>query len=98
MRAGTEKFSEAVAAYREALKELTRQRAPLQWAATQMNLGKALGMLGEREGGTQKLSEAVGAFREALKEFTHERAPRDNEAATYDLNVALYLLQERERK
>ena len=63
-----------------------------------MNLGKALGMLGEREGGTEKFSEAVGAFREALKEFTHERAPRDNEAATHDLNVALYLLQERERK
>ena len=47
---GTER-SEAVAAYREALKEATRQRAPLQWAIMQSNLGAALEELGEREMG-----------------------------------------------
>ena len=35
---GTAKLEEAVAAYREVLKELTRKRAPLDWATTQNNL------------------------------------------------------------
>ena len=35
------KLEEAVAAYREALKERTRERVPLDWATTQVNLGNA---------------------------------------------------------
>jgi hypothetical protein len=46
---GTARLEEAVAAYRNALKELTREGAPLQWAMTQTNLGNALTRLGERE-------------------------------------------------
>ena len=71
----TTKLEEAVLAYREALKEATRERAPLQWATIQNNLGFALYRLGEREVGTAKFEEAVFAYREALKEATHERAP-----------------------
>ena len=59
---GTGKLDEAVAAYREALKEYTRERAPLQWATTQMNLGVGLARLGDRESGRGKLEEAVAAF------------------------------------
>ena len=65
---GTARLEEAVAAYREALKERTRERVPLDWAATQNNLGNALWRLGERESGTARLEEAVAAYREALKE------------------------------
>ena len=39
---GTARLEEAVAAYREALKESTRERVPLDWAMTQNNLGIAL--------------------------------------------------------
>ena len=42
-----------MAAYREALKERTRERVPLEWAMTQNNLGNALleiGGAGERDG------------------------------------------------
>ena len=74
-RAGRRKLEEAVAAYREALKEWTRERVPLQWAMTQNNLGTALATLGERESGTARLEEAVAAYREALKEWTRERVP-----------------------
>ncbi len=63
---GTGKLEEAVAAYREALKERTRERVPLDWARTQMNLGTALLRLGERESGTGKLEEAVTAFNACL--------------------------------
>ena len=65
---GTARLEEAVAAYRAALKELTRERVPLDWAMTQNNLGNALQTLGERESGTARLEEAVAAYREALKE------------------------------
>jgi hypothetical protein len=34
------------------LKERTRERVPLEWAATQHDLGDALATLGERESGT----------------------------------------------
>jgi len=72
-----EALQEAVAAYREALKERTRDRAPLVWATTQNNLGDALSVLGERESGTGRLKEAVAAYREALKERAFDRAPLD---------------------
>ena len=65
-------LDESVAAYREALKEYTRERVPLQWARTQSNLGIALSILGERESGTARLEEAVHTFREALSAFEAE--------------------------
>jgi tetratricopeptide (TPR) repeat protein len=63
---GTGRLEEAVAAYRDALEELTHERVPLDWAATQNNLGNALTTLGERESGTARLEEAVAAYRDAL--------------------------------
>ena len=64
---GTARLNGAVAAYRAALEELTRERLPLRWAATQNNLGNALRTLGERESGTARLEEAVAAYRAALE-------------------------------
>ena len=39
---GTARLEEAVAAFRAALEERTRERVPLDWAMTQNNLGNAL--------------------------------------------------------
>ena len=72
---GTARLEEAVAAFRAALTERTRERVPLDWATTQNNLGIALSSLGERESGTARLEEAVAAFRAALTERTRERVP-----------------------
>ena len=47
---GTERLLEAVEAYRDALKEWTRERVPLDWATTQNNLGNAQALLSERLG------------------------------------------------
>ena len=71
---GTATLEAAVAAYREALQEITRERLPRDWARVQSNLGIALQDLGEREGGTAKLEAAVAAYREALQEID-PRAP-----------------------
>ena len=59
---GTARLDEAVAAFREALKERTRVRVPLDWAGTQNNLGLALASLGERESGTARLDEEAAAL------------------------------------
>ena len=68
---------------------MTRERVPLDWAATQNNLGNALERLGERESGTGKLEEAVAAYREALKEYTRERVPLDWAMTQNNLGTAL---------
>src|SRR5262249_10616099 len=94
---GTEKLEEAIAAYREALKEWTRERVPLDWAITQDNLGNALRDLGERESGTAKLEEAVAAYREALKELTRERAPLQWAMPFGNEGIALMVIAERRR-
>jgi tetratricopeptide (TPR) repeat protein len=93
---GTARLEEAVAAYREALKVLTRGRRPLQWAKAQNNLGTALTSVGERQNGTARLEEAVLACRDALKELTRECAPLDWARTQNNLGNALWRLGERE--
>ena len=87
-----------MAADGEALKELTRERVPLDWATTQHNLGVALERLGERESGTETLQKAVAADGEALKELTRERVPLDWATTQNNLGEALERLGERERE
>jgi hypothetical protein len=54
-----------------ALEEFTRERAPTQWALTQMNLSLALGMLGQR-GDDAALGRAASVFEAALEEAKTE--------------------------
>jgi tetratricopeptide (TPR) repeat protein len=93
---GTETLKKAADAFREALKERTRDRVPLDWATTQNNLGLALWHLDERESGTETLAQAVDAFREALKEKTRERVPLDWALTQNNLANALSSLGQRE--
>ncbi len=89
---GTARLEQAVAAYRAALQERTRERVPLQWATTQNNLGTALRTLGARASGAARLEEAVAAYRDALQERTRERVPLDWAVSTGNQGVALRLL------
>ncbi|MFT7253921.1 MAG: tetratricopeptide (TPR) repeat protein [Paracoccaceae bacterium] len=93
---GTDRLEQAIAAYTEALKEFTHDRAPLDWAVTQNNLGNALQTLGEREAGTDRLEQAVTAYTEALKERTRDRDPLDWALTQSNLGTALQSLGERE--
>jgi tetratricopeptide (TPR) repeat protein len=93
---GTKRLGEAVVAFRAALEQRTRERVPLDWAATLNNLGNALYTLGERESGTARLDEAVAAFRAALEERTQERAPLAWAMTQNNLGNALRILGERE--
>ncbi|HXZ01507.1 MAG TPA: tetratricopeptide repeat protein [Stellaceae bacterium] len=89
-------LAEAADDYRRVLGTWTRERVPLQWAATQNNLGTALWTLGERESGTARLEQAVDAYSEALKELTRERVPLDWAMTQNNLGNALSTLGERE--
>jgi tetratricopeptide (TPR) repeat protein len=93
---GTARLEEAVAAYRAALEERTRERIPLDWAMTHNNLGNALARLGERESGTARLEEAVAAYRAALEEYSRERVPLRWASTQNNLGLALASLGERE--
>ena len=95
-RDATRHLTEAVTAFHAALEERTRDRVPLEWAATQDNLGVALARLGEREVGTGHLTEAVAAFHAALEETTPDRAPLDWAVTQNNLGNALFRLGERE--
>ncbi len=50
-QSGTAQLEAAITAFRAALQEYTRDRVPLQWAMTQIDLGGVLSTLGEREMG-----------------------------------------------
>ena len=65
-------------------------------AGTQMNLGNALKVLGERESRTTQLEEAIKAYREALQENTRSRVPHDWSMTQYNLGKVLLSLGERE--
>ena len=93
---GTARLEQAVAAYRDALLERTRDRVPLAWAMTQNNLGTALKTLGQRETGTARLEQAVAAYRAALLERTRDRVPLDWAATQNNLGNALSTLGQRE--
>jgi hypothetical protein len=56
---GTKSLEAAVAAYREALKEYTREKVPLGWAMTRANLGYALELLGMRKKDPDVVCEAL---------------------------------------
>ena len=86
---GTARLEEAVAAYRDALTEYTRERTSLNWATIQNNLGNPLSTLGERESGTARLEEAVAAYRDALTETTRDRAPRAGSSAPRRIDLVV---------
>ncbi len=87
---------EAIEHFRTLLRTIDRSVDPLDWAATQTNLGLVLCRLGERESGTARLEEAVVAYRAALEEYTRERVPLDWAMTQSNLGNALSTLGERE--
>jgi hypothetical protein len=89
---GTAHLEQAISAHREALKELTRERAPIQWIAVQMDIGIALEKFGERESGTAHLEQAISTYREALRELARDRAPPLWAALQINLGNALTIL------
>ena len=96
MSSATTSCQIAIERYRQILVLRPRGRVPLEWAATQNDLGIALSTLGKRESGTERLEQAVAAFRLALHELTRERAPLDWARTQNNLGTVLWTLHGRE--
>ena len=92
----TKRLDQSVDALRAALKEFTRHRAPVLWAATLNSLAMALRALGERESGTERLEEAAAAYRVVLEERARERVPDAWATTQNNLGNALAALGERQ--
>jgi len=86
----------AIERYRHLTELRPRSAFSSDWAATQMSLGAALALLGERESGTARLEEAIGAYREALQEFTREHVPLEWATVQMNLGAGLFRLGVRE--
>jgi hypothetical protein len=70
---GTAKLEEAVAAYREALKERTRERAPLDWAVSTGDLGVTSMQLAQRKRDAAMAQTAVVQIKAARDTLTAGR-------------------------
>jgi hypothetical protein len=66
---GTAQLTEAVAAYRAALEEFTRERWPLDWAMTLGNEGIALRAIAERRQDLVRAKQAVQQLETAQNTF-----------------------------
>jgi tetratricopeptide (TPR) repeat protein len=86
---------QAVAAYEQALRDLPRDRAPLQWVALQNDLGNALAVLGER-GDAAALRRSIVVYGTALEGTSLQQAPLHWAATQNNLANALAALGSRD--
>ena len=73
--AGIARLEQAEAAFRDALREWTRERVPLDWASAQSNLAKALAEIGTRQGDPARWRDALDSAAAALEVFETARIP-----------------------
>lgn len=85
----------AEASLRGGLEAMSREGAPLAWAAVQAELGLALVGQAEAGPGIAPLEAAVAAHRLALEVRTRERARREQALSQMQLGLALAALGER---
>jgi hypothetical protein len=72
---GTACLEEAVAAYRDAMQERTRQRVPLQWAYSEHGLANALAAIAVRSNDPAHLEEAIRCMNGAAEIYRGPRQP-----------------------
>jgi hypothetical protein len=70
---------QSVAAFEQALQEVTRERAPQLWARTQSNLGSAQWTLYRATSDTRAIEEAAVAYRLALTVYRREYSMGDGQ-------------------
>jgi tetratricopeptide (TPR) repeat protein len=86
----------AIKLFEQCLEIIDRNRAPLDWAETQVALGNALTILGSRETGPARVARAIEEYRKALTVYTSPEQRERWAAAQNNLGNALATLGERE--
>ena len=92
---GGRHFEEALTAFREAAKELPRDKEPSDWAEIQSAMGALLIDMGQREPGTARLREGVTACREAVEAVRGDGYRMEIAKLEINLTYALAWLGER---
>jgi tetratricopeptide (TPR) repeat protein len=77
----------AIAAFEAALEHYTPQASPLNYAATQNNLGVAYGDLAQIEARVDNLRRAIAAFEAALEHYTPQASPLDYAVTQRNLGI-----------
>jgi tetratricopeptide (TPR) repeat protein len=88
----------AIEAYKKALEVYTRDRFPMDYGATQNNLGAAYSILAEVEAKAENSKRAIEAYEEALKVRTRDRFPMQYGMTQNNLGAAYSRLAEVEAK
>jgi tetratricopeptide (TPR) repeat protein len=83
-------FERAILCFSKALEEFTQEGTPLEWAATQYNLGTANQSLGRLLEATPPLKIAVDAYTNALLVWTREKSPEDWMFTLHQLGATLH--------
>lgn len=86
------RLSDAIQTFRAALHERARERVPLDWAVTQMNLGTVFQILAERSNDIATMEQAVAAYEAALEVQTRQRVPHHWGTTRMNLGTALAAL------
>ena len=82
----TARLEDAIAAYSEALQEIARERAPIQWATATGSQGAALMQLGQLRGKAMTAKLAVQKVEAAVAAFQENR--NSHSAAFYEARLA----------
>ncbi|HUX29109.1 MAG TPA: tetratricopeptide repeat protein [Thiobacillus sp.] len=91
-RYGSNIFENARALLEAELAKQTRGQLPLDWAATQVDLGNLLAALGQRHRDEELYKKAVQSFNSALEELDQANAPVAWATAQYGLGTATQAL------
>lgn len=83
-------YERAIQCFNSALEALTQEDAPLEWAATQYNLGTANQALGRLLDAAKPLKNAVDAYTNALLVWKRDEYPEDWMLTMHQLGATLH--------
>ena len=83
-------YNQSIASFTSALEVLSQEDYPLEWAATQSNLGTAQQALGRQESDSKLLSKSIDAYTDALLEYSRKETPEEWSIVMFQLGAAFH--------
>ena len=76
-RRDTDLYNQSIASFEKALKIVSQETSPPEWATTQANLGTALQAMGRQEADAKLLNKAIDAYTAALLVYSKKDNPEE---------------------
>jgi len=83
-------YKQSIASFTSALEVFSQEDSPLEWAATQSNLGTALQALGRQESDSKLMSKSVDAYTAALLVYSRKETPEEWSIVMFQLGAAFH--------